>query len=554
MGVYTNELLNRNLSILKSRAHKEAIQGVAIAMGAIVAATVSVTLLETPEFTLEGLVKVQTENFALWVLDAMAFVFPLWGQYSSQIIAYEASALVRDQTEELRVRADQLEKEKKFAATHDAVTDLPNRILFYDRVEQAIRIAWHAEQSLAVMVLQVENLKEIQDTLGPASADLILKQLAARLLQTMSGRDSVARIDSQNFAILLDGSTDRDAAEQAAHRLQKALGMLFDANRLKLSLHTSIGIVLFPEHGEDADTLVQRAGVALYMASQSHDGHAFYSPAFDEHSPRRLTLMGELQHALERNHLELYYQPKLDIHSRHVIGAEALVRWRHPKHGFIPPDEFIGLAERSRMIKPLTQWVMERAFRDTAAWRAEGLELVISVNLSPKDLHDPELPDRIVGTMAKTGVQPAWFIFEITESSIIVDPDRVLNVLERIHSLGFGLSIDDFGTGYSSLAYLKKLPVSELKIDKSFVKDMLEGENDAVIVRATVDLAHNLGLKVTAEGVESDEIMVALEGYHCDVAQGYYLSRPLPTPEFRQWLDSSGWQLQCGPERHSPEP
>lgn len=537
MGVFTHELLDRNLSILKSRARREAIQGVLIAGGAIVAATVMVTFFETRAVNLEGMIKVQSENFALWVLDAMAFIFPLWGQYASQIIAYEANALVRDQTEELRVRADQLEKEKAFAVTHDVVTDLPNRNLFYDRVGQAIRSAWRDERSLAVMVLQVENLKEIQDTLGPASADTILKQLATRLLETLSGRDSVARLDSQSFAVLLDGSTDKEGAEQTAHRLQKALEPLFDVNRLRLSLHVSIGIVMFPEHGEDADTLVQRAGVALYMAVNSHNGYAMYSPAFDEHSPRRLTLMGELQQALERNHLELYYQPKADLAAHTIVGAEALVRWRHPKHGFIPPDEFIGLAERTRMIKPLTQWVMERAFRDAAAWRAEGRELVISVNLSTKDLHDPELPDRIVGTMAKTGVQPEWFIFEITESSIIIDPDRVLNVLERIHSLGFGLSIDDFGTGYSSLAYLKKLPVSELKIDKSFVKDMLDSDNGAVIVRATVDLAHNLGLKVTAEGVETAEMMEALRAYRCDIAQGYFLSRPMPAQEFTSWQD-----------------
>ncbi len=544
MGAYTNDLLNRNLSLLKSRARKEAIQGALIAAGAIVLATVAVVFFEAREVTLDGIVRAQTGNLALWVMDTMAFVYPLWGQYSSQVIVHEAGNLVRRQTEELRVRADQLEQEKAFAATHDPVTDLPNRVLFYDRVEQSMRGAWRDDRTLALLVLHVENYKEIQDTLGPSSADLVLRQLAARLLETVRELDSVARLDTQSFSVLLGGATDRDGAEQAARRLQKALEPLFYVNRLKLPLHFSIGIVLFPEHGEDADTLVQRAGVALCMAGRSHNGYAVYSPAFDEHSPRRLTLMGELRQALERDQLELYYQPKADIAGNQIIGAEALLRWRHPRHGFIPPEEFIVMAERTRMIKPLTQWVIERAFRDAAAWRAEGLELVLSINLSIKDLQDPEFPDRIVGAMAKTGVRPNWFVFEITESCIILDPERVLSVLHRIHGLGFGLSIDDFGTGYSSLAYLKKLPVSELKIDKSFVGDMLGSENDAVIVRATVELAHNLGLIVTAEGVENAESMDSLRNYRCDIAQGYYLSRPLSVKDFRHWLSTSGWPVR----------
>lgn len=540
MSAYTNELLNRNLLILRSRARKEAIQGVLIALAAIVLATVAVAFFESRQVSFAGVIQAQTGNFALWMLDALAFVYPLWGQYSSQLMVYEANDLVRQQTEELRVRADQLEREKDFAATHDPVTDLPNRTLFYDRVERAIRGAWRNERGVGILVLQVENLKEIQDTLGPASADLVLRQLAARLAETMREQDSVARLDTQSFSVLLDGGMGKEGAEQAARRLQKALEPLFHVNRLRLPLQASIGGVLFPEHGEDMDTLMQRAGVALYMAGQSHDGYALYSPTFDEHSPRRLTLMGELQQAMERGHLELYYQPKAAIAEGRIIGAEALLRWRHPRHGSIPPDEFILLAERTRMIRPLTQWVIERAFRDNAAWRAEGLELVISINLSIKDLQDPEFPDRVVGAMAKAGVRPEWFVFEITESCIIVDPERVLSVLHRIHSLGFGLAIDDFGTGYSSLAYLKRLPVSELKIDKSFVLDMLDSDNDAVIVRATIDLAHNLGLVVTAEGVESAAVLDALRDDRCDIAQGYYLSRPLAAEDFRAWLAAWG--------------
>ena len=539
MGAFSNDLMKQNLDLLSSKARKEAIQGVVIAVGAIAVATLVVCFFERREITLEGLVEAQRTNLALWILNAMAFIFPLWGQYASRIIVYEAGAMVRHQTEALRVRNDQLEQEKIFAATHDPITDLPNRPLFYDRIEQAIRGYREGSGTLALFLLEIENLKEIQDTIGPAAVDIILRQVATRLLESMNSQDSVARLDGHTFAVLRGDPESKEQAEQTAHRLQKAMEHHFDVQRLKLSLHTSIGIVLFPHHGEDPDTLVQKAGVALYMANKSHDGYAVYSPAFDEHSPRRLTLMGELRLAIERDHLQLHYQPKSDLQSGEIVGAEALVRWNHPKHGFIPPDEFIGLAERTRMIKPLTQWVMEKAFTDCRELRQQGRKLAISINLSAKDLHDPQLPDRIVGVMSKTGVQPDWFIFEITESSIIVDPDRVLNVLERIHGLGFGLSIDDFGTGYSSLAYLSKLPVQELKIDRSFVRGMLMGTKDNVIVRATVQLAHNLNLKVTAEGVENEETLELLRQCQCDIAQGYHLGKPLPLNDLLGLLDTT---------------
>jgi len=223
------------------------------------------------------------------------------------------------------------------------------------------------------------------------------------------------------------------------------------------------------------------------------------------------------------------------------VGAEALVRWRHPTHDFISPDEFIGLAERTRLIKPLTQWVMERAFMDCATLHAQGHDLKISINLSTMDLHDPEFPDVVTGIMAKTGIRPDWIVFEITEGSIMLDPARVQNVLERIHAIGFALSIDDFGTGYSSLAYLKRLPVMELKIDKSFVMDMMTSENDAIIVHATTELAHNLGLKLTAEGVETREIMQRLAEFGCDIAQGYWISQPITLKSFTVWLGTSEW-------------
>jgi EAL domain-containing protein (putative c-di-GMP-specific phosphodiesterase class I) len=261
-----------------------------------------------------------------------------------------------------------------------------------------------------------------------------------------------------------------------------------------------------------------------------------YTPSYDDHSPRRLTLMSELRHALDKDQLNVYYQPKVHIRTGKLYGAEALSRWKHPRHGFISPDEFIPMAERTRMVKHLTVWALKQTFSQCAAWHAHGLDLTVSVNLSAKDLHDPELPDIIAGIAASTGIKPAWMMLEITESSIMTDPERSMDIIQRLHEMGYKLSIDDFGTGYSSLAYLKKMPLTELKIDKSFVSEMLESESDKVIVKATINLAHNLGLQVTAEGVESQAIVDLLAGFDCDIAQGYYFSEPLALLDFEEWM------------------
>jgi diguanylate cyclase (GGDEF)-like protein len=538
MVISLNEVLGNNVSILKARASKSAMQGVIVAIVAVIVATLSVGYAEHQVISLESIVYAQRENFVLWILDTLPFIFGYVGQYASYVMAHEASMLVLEQTEELRQRTGQLEKQAAFAVTHDPLTELPNRALFCDRLDQAINIGHPQHVELAVLLLSIDNLKEIQDTLGPANADIAIKQLAARLSGWANTQDSVARVDSHSFAILIGKGHEKPDAETAARLLLKAIEPHFVINHLKLTLHASVGIVLFPDHGEDSDTLLQRAGVTVFVAGKSVSGYAFYSPSLDEHSPRRLTLMGELKRAIERGELQLHYQPKIEVASQTVIGVEALMRWKHPQHGFIPPEEFISLAERTRMIRPLTQWALEKAFQDCAAWHRDEHNLMVSINLSTRDLNDPELPDLIAGIAAKTNIQPEWIILEITESSIMADPTRVLTILERLRGMGFALSIDDFGTGYSSLAYLKKLPVSELKIDKSFVMDMLSSENDAVIVRATVDLAHNLGLKVTAEGVESAEALAILQGFGCDVVQGFFFSPALPAPQLESWLES----------------
>ncbi|MFD2111989.1 putative bifunctional diguanylate cyclase/phosphodiesterase [Thiorhodococcus fuscus] len=531
-----------NLRVLHERASRASLQGILIAIVAVILATLAVCYVSERGISLEGLINAQRTNFALWVLDLMPFVFAYVGQYVTFTLAREANSLVRKQTRELRDRADDLQKQATFAATHDHVTELPNRALFSDRIDRAIRVCPDQGARFGVLFLAIENLNDVQDTLGAASSDLLLRQIATRLTGWIKPQDSLARLESHVFGLMIQDVVDHDSAEKAAHGLQKAMDPPFQAGDIKISMHTSIGIVIVPEHGEDQDLLLQRAGVATYMGSRAYNGFAIYSPTQDDESPRRLTLMGELRQAIDRGQFMLYHQPKIDIASGRVIGSEALIRWYHGRDGFIPPEEFVGLAERTRMIRPLTLWVLEHAFNDCAGLHRLGFDWTVSINLSARDLHDPEFPDLVAGMMARTGIQPDWVMLEITESSIMADPVRVLNVLERIHSMGFHFSIDDFGTGYSSLAYLKKLPVSELKIDKSFVMDMPRSESDGVIVRATVELGHNLGLKVTAEGVEDAESLRILRSIGCDTAQGYYFSKPRPLNEILAWQQSGLWK------------
>jgi len=540
----SSNLLSDNVRILKDEVSRTAYQGVAIAVTSIIIATLLVCFYHTGGISIEGIIQAQKTSFALWVLDTIPFIFGFWGQYSSSIIAYQASALIYDQTQELRSRAESLEKQANYTATHDVLTGLPNRSLFYDRVERGILAANSQNGLLSILLVEIANFKEVYDTLGRTSSDNIIRQVSSRLQGVVLGSDSVARLDGNIFSILITDSIEEKEVELLAEHIQKVLEPSFVVERLSIAVHANIGIVHFPEHGEDVDTLVQKSGVALFRAGKDKDGYAVYEPSFDQHSPRRLTLMSELRHAIERDQLELYYQPKVYIQTDVLYGAEALVRWHHPKHGFISPDEFIPMAERTRMIKPLTLWVLKEAFKHCAEWRKQGKKLTISVNLSAKDLHDPELPDLISGVAVTTGIEPEWVILEITEGSIMNDPELSLEIIERLNKMGYQLSIDDFGTGYSSLAYLKKMPLTELKIDRSFVQDILNNENDDVIVNATVNLAHNMGFHVTAEGVESEEIMDKLKSYGCDIAQGFYLSKPISVSDFNQWMEASKWKVE----------
>ncbi|MDX1486937.1 MAG: EAL domain-containing protein, partial [Acidiferrobacterales bacterium] len=462
----------------------------------------------------------------------------------------EASAMVIDQTSELRAHTTALEQQAMHDATHDHLTDLPNRVLLRDRLEQAINAAqFYAEGLVAVLVMDLDRFKEINDTLGHYNGDRLLTQVAARLQGAVKDNVTVARLGGDEFAIMLPKVATVKEAAEVARMIGKALEAPFGLEGLKLDVQASIGIAVFPQHGPDADTLFQRADVAMHMAKQEKGrGYVVYDPKLDKHSPHRLTLVAELRHAIDADQLVLHYQPKVSIQAKEIVEVEALVRWEHPQYGLMKPDDFIPLAERTGLIKPLTMWVLAEALRQHAEWQQAGLDIGVAVNLSPHGLLDMELPDLVEGLLAQYHAPPERLILEITETTIMVDQERALQILTRLADRGIRLSIDDFGTGYSSLSYLSKLPVQEIKIDKSFVMDMIDNDNHAMIVQATIDLAHNLRLEVIGEGTRSLEVLERLRGLGCDAAQGDYISIPVSAADFESWVQSSAWK----PRRQQP--
>jgi diguanylate cyclase (GGDEF)-like protein len=532
--------LKANVHIMKTRVTRYAVYGVVIAVTAIILATLLSASMQTGDITLSTLLEAQKQNATLWFLDFMPFIFAFWGQYVSTVMAYEASAMVMDQTGDLRAQATALEYRAMHDATHDQLTDLPNRILLRDRLDQAIQAGLRDKnKKIAFFLLDLNNFKEVNDTLGHYNGDRLLKQVALRLKGIMPrGTDSLARLGGDEFAILLGDIKQSDDVNIMLKRIESAFTNPFVLEGLKIEMQAGIGVTIFPEHGRDVDTIMQRADVAMYAAKQRTKGYAIYSIDLDKHNPRRLTLMGELRLAIDNGELRLYYQPKIDINTNSVAGVEALVRWQHPQHGLMLPDEFILLAERTGLINPLSQWVLKTAVEQVVLWHKNNVKLSVAINISPSTLLDTEFPEIVTGVLAANSLDPQYITLEITEGSIVKDPERAMEILTRLAAMGINISIDDFGTGYSSLAYLKRMPAREVKIDKSFVMDMLTNENDAVIVRATIDLAHNLGMKVVAEGVENIGTLTRLTELSCDSIQGFYFSKPLAAADFLKWLKS----------------
>jgi diguanylate cyclase (GGDEF)-like protein len=446
----------------------------------------------------------------------------------------------------------QLATQREHDALHDGLTGLPNRVLLHHEVERALREAASSGGGLAVLMADLDHFKEINDTLGHDVGDMLITEVGNRL-SAVAGEDAVvARLGGDEFALLLPvpaGTSCEQSAVALAFELVEALKQPVTLAGVRLDVQASIGIALAPQHGSDITQLMARADVAMYVAKEDRGSWAVYDPELDDNTPQRLTLLAELRDGLGRDELVVHYQPKCETRSGEVVGVEALVRWQHPVRGLLMPDSFIPIAENTALITPITLHVLECAVRQMRVWADSGRRIGVSVNLSVRHLTDLELPEQVDATLRRHGVAAGQLTLEVTESTIMNDPSRAVIVLSRLRALGVRIAVDDYGTGYSSLAYLKRLAVDELKIDKTFIMGMRTDENDAVIVRSTIELGHNLGLQLVAEGVEDVETWQMLLPLGCDVLQGYHLSRPLPADALTAWFDAWNASLALPSER-----
>jgi diguanylate cyclase (GGDEF)-like protein len=486
--------------------------------------------IDTLLIALSPIVAVATSN-SLLLLPLIAL--PLAAVHKAAKVSLENAGLV----ETLRIKAE----ENQYQATHDSLTSLPNRTLFHDRLQQSILGVARTGDAVAVMLMDLDRFKEINDALGHQTGDLVLQEMSLRLSGVVREGDTIARLGGDEFALIVNALDDTGAVQIVADRILRAFDDPFMINGMALHIGASLGIAIHPEQGHSPDVLIQRADVAMYVAKTNRTGYEYYSSDSDYHSPARLALVDELRVAIDQRELTLNYQPKIDFSTGEIIGVEALARWNHSGRGAVSPVEFIELAEQSGLINPLTFHVLDRALEQMNEWLANGIDLAVSVNLSLQSLLDLQLPSIIQTMLDKWHVPSGHLILEITESCMMSDPTRTMAILNKLNDMGVRLSIDDFGTGYSSLSYLKRLPVTELKIDKSFVMEMLTDDSNAVIVRSTIDLGKNLGLAVVAEGVASDAIYQMLTELGCNIAQGFHISKPMPAGEIEAWMKRSQW-------------
>jgi len=428
----------------------------------------------------------------------------------------------------------------QYQALHDNLTGLPNRVLLRDRLKQIFLEYPREKQPFSLFFIDLNRFKEINDTLGHHAGDELLAIVAKRISEAVRRSDTVARLGGDEFAVLLR-KADQQGAERVAKKIVAAIEEAVTLQGKSCFVSCSIGIATYPGHGDDIEELFRNSDAAMYRAKKTGIRFLFFNPDMDSTVPEKLSLVSELRDAIQKNEITIAYQAKFDIVLGVVTGAEALARWNHPQLGFVPPVEFIDIAEKSGLITPLAYLIIESAFRDHAKLVKDGHTLSIAINLSSFNLHDPNLVGEITRLAAKYQANPRSFVFELTESAVMTNPDQVKAALTALANMGFIISIDDFGTGYSSLVNLRRLPVDEIKIDRSFVFNLFKNEDDAAIVKTTIALGRSLGINVVAEGVETKEMLDVISGFGCHQAQGYFISKPIPFLEFSAWLK------QCTP-------
>jgi diguanylate cyclase (GGDEF)-like protein len=474
------------------------------------------------------LVATTTRTVGLWAI--VVFIAPLG--FAWQML---------HRTHSLEVTTEQLARkqaENEYQALHDNLTDLPNRLLFQRSLVAAIANAERVSGKIGVMLMDLDHFKEINDALGHHFGDKLLAAIGPRIAQSLREGDLMARLGGDEFGVLLVDLPDDRTASAVALRVVEGLRRPIRVEELDLDISGSVGLALYPTHTEDPDLLLRHADVAMYAAKESGVGFEVYDEVIDRYKPELLTLVTQVRPAIEDNQFRMYLQPKVRLSDGRVAGAEALIRWEHPTLGRLSPADFIPMVEKTVLLKPLTYWAIEDVVRTLRSWGDYGVRLPVAVNLSPRSLLDQDLPDLVKSLLERFDVTPSLLRLELTESFLVADSGRSDAVLNRLSRLGVGLSIDDFGTGFSSLSYLKRLPIEELKIDRSFVSHMLDRAEDFTIVRATVELGRNLGLRVVAEGVQDRETFDRLGDFGCDEAQGFYIAKPLEPEAFWTWLSA----------------
>jgi diguanylate cyclase (GGDEF)-like protein len=477
---------------------------------------------------------VVSETIGLWAIAI--FIAPL---------AFAWQMLHR--THRLQVTTEELaakQRENAYQAFHDHLTGLPNRLLFRLSLGQAIERAAERGGRIGVLLMDLDHFKEINDSLGHHVGDRLLAAVGPRLSETLRDGDLMARLGGDEFGVLLPDVADETAATKIAQRLIEGLHRPVSVDELDLDVSGSVGIALFPDHAVDADTLLRHADVAMYAAKETGIGLEVYDEVIDRHKPELVRLVTQIRPAIEDGQFHMYYQPKIRLSDGRVAGAEALIRWHHPTLGRLSPADFIPMVEKTVLLQPLTHWALNDVLRTWRAWSDVGIEIPVAVNVSPRTLLDQDFPDVVEDLLERWGVSPRFLRLELTENFLVADSGRSTTVLDRLSGIGVGLSIDDFGTGFSSLSYLKRLPIEEIKIDRSFVSNMLVRVEDFTIVRATVELGRNLGLRVVAEGVQDRETFDRLGDFGCDEAQGFYIARPLDRDGFWRWLSTREAHLQ----------
>lgn len=485
--------------------------------------------------------------------DELAQTAASFNEMSSRIrISYDERKHAEDEVRKLnevleervlqRTRQlSRLNEELEHQTFHDALTNIPNRLLFQDRLNQATLLLQREKKPFAVFQVDLDRFKAINDTLGHDVGDMVLQEVARRIQGVLRETDTAARMGGDEFALLLPGISDMKAAAIVAQKIVEAATKPIVIRGNTLDVGASIGIAIAPQHGEGGDELMRRADAAMYEAKQTRGSYSFFRSDLETLVQARNLQLTELRRAIANDEMVIHYQPKIDFVTHAVSGAEALVRWQHPTRGMILPDEFIPLAEKSGLIKRLTPLVLKKALAQCAIWRRAGLNLTIAVNISTINLQDEGFSVRVAELVKELNADASWLELEVTESAIMSNPLLAIANIKVLSEMGAQISIDDFGTGYSSMTYLKKLLVAKIKIDKSFVMEMSTDKNDSVIVQSTIDLGHNLGMKVVAEGVENAESWARLKELGCDAAQGYYMSRPLSAEKFSEWLTHSPW-------------